>query len=151
MKSKRGGVRKKTSKSGSNNWTKNPHASLNPSDNMSRRLEDIEDVQQYVHKLSPEEKLWMAKFMNEYNNARLDYADLSNNLHNTPELKKACTDRNNARNRCAYTLEKAKGMLNYASTDAELEGYIYGNMDYKEEDELIDLEFYEDDLNEQES
>jgi hypothetical protein len=133
---KRGGVRKK-GKKGSNNWT-DPMASLNPNENMSRRQDDLEDVSQYLHKLSEEERIWMARFMNEYNNAKLDFKDLSNNLHNTQELKKACTDRNNARNRCIYTMEKAKGMLNYAGSDAELETYIYENREAEEEEFILD-------------
>jgi len=144
MKSKRGGVRKK-GRTGSKSW-KDPLAPLNPSENMSRRMDDVEDIQEYIHLLSPEEKLWMAKFMNEYNNAKLDYQNLKNNLHNNQELKKACTDRNNARNRCIYTMEKAKGMLNYAASDAEMENFIYGNTDFTSEDE----EAFEDDSSEQE-
>lgn len=96
---------------------------------MGRRLEDVYDVQEYVHKLNPEEKLFLAKFMDEYNNAKLDYSNLKNNLHNTKELKKECTDRNNARNRCIYTREKAEGALTLAGSDRELESIYYGSID----------------------
>lgn len=133
MTSKRGGVRKK-GRSGSKNW-KDSYASLNPEKNMARRLDDVNDVQEYIHLLNDEEKLWMAKFMREYNNASMDFKNLDNNLHNTPELKKSCTDRNNDRNRCIYTIENAKGMLNLASSDSELERMIYG--DVAEEDDSI--------------
>jgi len=133
---KRGGTRKKGVKKATNSW-KDPMASLKISDNMSRRREDVEDVNQYIDQLNTEERLWMAKFMTEYNNAALDYKDLSNNLHNTPELKKACTDRNNARNRCIYTREKAKGMLNYAGSDSELEAFIHEN---KTTEDFADIE-----------
>lgn len=127
MKSKRGGVRKK-GKKGSNNW-KDSLSSLNPEKNLARRMDDVQDIQEYLHLLSPEEKLFMAKFMNEYNNAKLDYDNLDNNLLNTKEWKKICTDRNNARNRCIYTMENAKGMLNFAGNDSELEAMIYGSTD----------------------
>lgn len=125
MKSKRGGVRKK-GKKGSNNW-KDPYSSLDPQKNMGRRLDDVEDIQEYVHKLNDKDKAFMAKFMKEYNNASYNAEDLSQNLHNTPALKKSITDRNNDRNRCIYTREKAKGMLNYSSSDAELEVLVYGS------------------------
>jgi predicted DNA-binding ArsR family transcriptional regulator len=125
MKSKRGGVRKK-GKKGSNNW-KDPYSSLDPQKNMGRRLDDVEDIQEYVHKLNDKDKAFMAKFMKEYNNASYNADDLSQNLHNTPALKKSITDRNNDRNRCIYTREKAKGMLNYSSSDAELELLVYGS------------------------
>jgi hypothetical protein len=94
---------------------------------MGRRLDDVEDIQEYVHKLNDKDKAFMAKFMKEYNNASYNADDLSQNLHNTPALKKSITDRNNDRNRCIYTREKAKGMLNYSSSDAELELLVYGS------------------------
>jgi len=144
MKSKRGGVRKK-GKKGSNNW-KDPYSSLDPQKNMGRRLDDVEDIQEYVHKLNDKDKAFMAKFMKEYNNASYNADDLSQNLHNTPALKKSITDRNNDRNRCIYTREKAKGMLNYSGTDAELEALVYGeaisetaSSDEELEDELDSL------------
>lgn len=145
---KRGGVRKTGyRKVKASDW-KASLAALEPSENMSRRQEDVEDIQEYVHLLSPDEKQWMAQFMREYNNAMLDFQNLDNNLHNTPELKKACTDRNNARNRCIYTREKAQGALNYASNDYELENYLYGSSTSEVSSE--DLEEPTDDPDEQE-
>jgi hypothetical protein len=129
---KRGGTRKKAK--AKRGW-RDPLASLRATENMSRRQEDIEDVSSYLHKLTQEEKLWMAKFMDEYNNAKYDANNLKNNMHNTPELKKSITDRNNSRNRCIYTREKAEGALNYAGSDAELEAYIYGSRDQNEDEE----------------
>ena len=61
----------------------------------------------------------MNKFMGEWCNADLDYKNLKNNLHNTPELKKACTDRNNARNRDIYSRARASGNL-VGITDLEI-------------------------------
>lgn len=79
--------------------------------NLKTRWEETYDIAEYVHKLDPEAKAWMNKFMGEYVGASLDTEDLSNNLHNTPALKKSCFDRNNARNRCIYTKQKAMGNL----------------------------------------
>lgn len=125
---KPGGVRKAGATKGKS-WSRDPFASLNPDKNMVRRLDDVYDVLEYFDKLNEEEKLFMAKFMDEYNNAKLDYDNLEKNLHNTKKLKKACTDRNNARNRCIYTRESAMGMLNLAGSDAELEAMYYGGME----------------------
>ncbi|PCI45896.1 MAG: hypothetical protein COB41_00470 [Proteobacteria bacterium] len=56
-------------------------------------------------------KEWYHKFVSEYDGASLDFKDLSNNIHNTEELKKECTDRNNSRNRCIYGVHKAGGKV----------------------------------------
>jgi hypothetical protein len=130
---KPGGVRKKGNTKGKS-WSKDPFASLNPNKNMGRRLDDVYDVLEYADKLNQEEKLFLAKFMDEYNNAKLDYDNLENNLHNTKELKKACTDRNNARNRCIYTIEEAQGTLTLAGSDRELESIYYGSTEDNEEE-----------------
>jgi hypothetical protein len=105
---------------------------------MGRRLDDVYDVLEYADKLNQEEKLFLAKFMDEYNNAKLDYDNLENNLHNTKELKKACTDRNNARNRCIYTIEEAQGTLTLAGSDRELESIYYGTTEDTEEEVTIE-------------
>ena len=100
-------ARKKTKKRSRRDNVKNP--ALDPVYNTKIRREFI-DID-YVDQLSEEEKQWLNKFMEEYNNASLDYKNLENNLHNTPELKKDCTDRNNARNRCIYSIKKATNMV----------------------------------------
>lgn len=64
----------------------------------------------YVHILNDDEKQWLSDFMDEYYGAKLDFKNLENNrFHKTEKDKKACTDRNNARNRCVYGLAKAGG------------------------------------------
>lgn len=139
---KRGGVRVKKKTKSKNGWNKDPLASLKIKDNMLRRVDDVEDVNEYLHLLSSEEKLWMAKFMDEYNNARLDFEDYSKNMVPTAEWKKICTDRNNARNRCTYTIEKAQNGLDMAGDDKSLEALIYGNNNMIDEDEIDD--WYDD-------
>lgn len=89
--------------------TKYPNLKVNV--NLKTRYEEVEDVASYINKLSDSDKAWMDKFMGEYNNASLDVQNLDNNLHNTQELKKACQDKNNARNRCIYSRAKASGNL----------------------------------------
>ena len=65
----------------------------------------------YLDKLTEDEKKWLHKFEEEFNGASLDFKNLKNNLHNTPELKKDCTDRKNSRNRCMYGIAKASGLV----------------------------------------
>lgn len=79
--------------------------------NLLSRQDDIDDVKSYFNQLNDEEKAWMNKFMSEYNNAEGVADDDFDALHNTQELRKACRDRNNARNRCLYTQEKAQNKL----------------------------------------
>ncbi len=88
---------------------------------MARRRDEVEDVASYAHKLSNEEKAWLNQFMKEYNDA-----DTKNAVfHTTAETRKICNDRNNARNRCDYTIAAAKGMLNLVEDDYELEKLLY--------------------------
>ena len=102
----------KKAKSGTNGKRKkSKYPNLNPKLNLSSRKEEVEDVASYVDQLNDEEKTWLNKFMGEYVGASLDFKNLENNLHNTQELKKSCTDRNNARNRCIHSRAKTSGML----------------------------------------
>ncbi len=61
----------------------------------------------YVHTLSEKDKKWLNQFTEEYTNAGIKKG--RKNLHSTKALKKDCYDRNNARNRCQWTREKAIG------------------------------------------
>jgi hypothetical protein len=74
------------------------YPALDPSLNLKSRQHLISDCD-YLHKLDEETKAYLNKFNEEYVNASFDHDDP---LHNTPELKKDCTDRNNARNRDLY-------------------------------------------------
>ena len=59
----------------------------------------------YIDKLSEEEKKWLNDFTEEYLNASVGSQKeaFKNRFHNTPEMVKDCTDRNNSRNRCVYS------------------------------------------------
>lgn len=96
---------------------KNP--GLNPNYNSKIKQEYLD--YDYVSSLSAEEKAWLNDFTEEYYGAALDYKNLDNNLHNTPELKKDCTDRNNARNRCIYGIWKATNRLLPIATFYEIQ------------------------------
>lgn len=80
------------------------YAALDPAFNLKTRTDLID--YDYINKLSEREKKWLNKFTQEYVNAgKLNKKDRP--LHKTKELKKDCYDRNNARNRCQYTRQKA--------------------------------------------
>ena len=74
---------------------------------INREYMDID----YLNQLSKGEKDWLHKFEEEFNGASLDFKNLENNLHNTKDLKKACTDQKNSRNRCMYSIAKASGLV----------------------------------------
>ncbi len=67
----------------------------------------------YTDNLSPELREYYNKFIGEFYGADLNFEDLSQNLHNTEELKKDCTDRNNAQNRCQYGIAKAGNKIDW--------------------------------------
>jgi hypothetical protein len=105
------------------------YPNLNPKYNLKSRREEIEDVESYLKQLNEEEKAWMNKFMGEYVGASLDFKNLENNLHNTKELKKSCTDRNNARNRDIQSRAANVGLLDSIEevTDKEFKTLIPHN------------------------
>jgi hypothetical protein len=95
---------------------KNP--GLSPHYNSKIRQEYID--YDYIHLLTDEQKSMLNQFTEEYYGASLDYENLENNFHNTQDLKKDCTDRNNARNRCIYGIYKATNRLLPITTYTEI-------------------------------
>ena len=95
------------------------YPALEPSVNLKTRQEAIEDVKNYFHKLSPEEKKWMNAFMEEENNANFNHGGPK--LNKSKDEKKKIYNRNNARNRCIFTREKAQDKLNYVERAEDLE------------------------------
>lgn len=74
--------------------------------NLKIRQELID--QDYIKKLSKEEKEWLNKFNLEYVAADFRHEEP---LHKTKKLKKKCEDSNNARNRDSYSVTKSNNML----------------------------------------
>jgi len=74
----------------------------------------------YVDQLTPQEKKFMAKFIDEYYGAALakkeDKYGRSKDLHRTLKDRKQCTDRNNARLRDLTTLSKVGGVVDPLDT-----------------------------------
>lgn len=84
----------------------------NPNTNPAYNLKTRQDLldQDYLHKLSPKEMAWLDKFNREYVGAgKLNKEEKP--LHKKKEQKKDCYDRNNSRNRCILTRQKAQGKL----------------------------------------
>lgn len=134
-KKKRGGVRKKASGNQTvSRRAKSKYPYLQPKNSLISRREETEDVASYAHLLNDEEKAWMNQFMKEYNNADIGSLEEPTGIfHISKEDRKACTDRNNARNRCWYTQQQAENKLNLVGTDAELERLIYTDGELDEE------------------
>jgi len=98
--------------------SKKKHAALDPAYNIKLRYDLID--YDYLDKLSEEELDWLNKFQKEYVNASVgkhSEAAESDQLHNTPELAKDCTDRNNWRNNDIYGVSKATHQLRDISKD----------------------------------
>ena len=64
--------------------------------------------QDYVKTLSPEEKAWLNKFNQEYYRNRFSK---EGDLHNSPELKRACYSNENAANRDLYSIKDVGGAM----------------------------------------
>lgn len=67
--------------------------------------------EKYIRDLMQNEEAaeWLNKFNTEFVNA--SFNTHKNHLHRTKAAKRDCYSRNNARNRCIYTREKAQGKL----------------------------------------
>jgi hypothetical protein len=87
--------------------------------NLITRKEEIEDVKSYFHKLSPEEKEWMNSFVEEEVCANFNHKGTK--INKTKKDRKKIYDKNNARNRCIYTREKAQDKLKFMENLNDLE------------------------------
>lgn len=81
--------------------------------NLKSRVDDIVDVISYVGQLNDQEKAWMNKFMEEYNNASFDKNN-KKNLMKSKQEKRDSYNRNNARNRDVYNRLKMNNDLVYS-------------------------------------
>lgn len=113
---------------------KNPNLNTNFHSRSKREYIDMD----YVKDLSEDMKTYLNKFIGEYYAADMDFDNLENNLHSTEELKKDCTDRNNARNRCVYTAAKAQNRVLDIVVDKD-ESFDRVRSDQNLEDALIEV------------
>lgn len=115
-----------------NRRSKIQYASLKPEYNLKTRRDLID--YDYLDKLSPKEKEWLAKFTEEYTNA--SFKKGKKHLHKNKDGKKDCYDRNNARNRDIYTREKAQGSLEYFPDLPEIsEENVYKDVEKDEKED----------------
>lgn len=94
--------------------SKTKYPGLQQGYNLKVRWEALD--QDYIDKLSDEEKAWLNKFNEEYVGAgfkknKNGTFSKKRNFHTTPEERKTCTDRNNARNRDLYTRSRTRGWI----------------------------------------
>jgi hypothetical protein len=99
--------------------SKTKYPALDPSVNLKTRQEEINDVLSYFNKLSPKEKEWMNAFMEEENAVNFNHRGPK--LNKSKEDKKRIYNKNNARNRCIYTREKAQDKLGYFERVEDIE------------------------------
>ena len=69
----------------------------------------------YLNQLNPEEKEWLNKFMNETLNASFNKDNEANLIKDKAQQKKIYNE-NNARNRCIYSIAKARGLVSDGET-----------------------------------
>jgi len=80
---------------------------LDPTLNLKTRYEEIEDLASYAKTLPPEAREWLNNFSEEYICANFNHKGTK--LHTTDQQRKGCYNRNNARNRCVFSRQKAQG------------------------------------------
>lgn len=97
--------------------------------------------QDYVDKLSPEEKRWLSNFNEEDLSGNFNH--VGKKLYKTKKEQRECYARNNSRNRDIYSRAKGSGTLDYVSRpnvnkDSHAAGYETRQA-IDHEDVLIDL------------
>lgn len=65
--------------------------------------------QDYIDKLSDKEKEWLSNFNEEYLSGNFNHK--GKKLHRTKKERRDCYNRNNARNRDLYTINRTKGWV----------------------------------------
>lgn len=94
---------------------------MNPGLNLKTRTDLID--YDYLDKLSPSEKKWLNKFTEEYTNDSFNRDDYRKNLVVKKEAdRKDCDDRNNARNRCILTMQRAQNKIEYIEENKKVLG-----------------------------
>ena len=99
--------KKATKKKQPSRRSKIKHPALDPLYNTKLRRETIDA--DYLNQLSPEELDWYNKFMEEWNGA--SFKNDETDLHQSQEDKRDIYGRNNARNRCMYSIAKANNLF----------------------------------------
>ena len=113
---------KREKRSKKNPRDKKPFAALDISRNPRSRWEYMD--QDYIDKLSPEDKDWLNKFQEEWLHACFKKED---NLHTTDEQKREIYNRNNARNRDVLSNSRNIGLIDkgFINQDGKLVQTLY--------------------------
>lgn len=107
------------------------YPALDPHLNLKTRFEEIEDLASYANTLNDADKAWLNAFAEEEICANFEHSGIKLNDSSQASVRKRIYDRNNQRNRCIFSREKAQNTMNYLedldidnSEDAEIEdGY----------------------------
>jgi hypothetical protein len=101
--------------------SKSKYPALDPNLNLRSRWDEIADLASYAKTLPPEARGWLNSFAEEEINSNLNHSGIKLNDASDPETRKRIYNKNNARNRCIYTQEVAKGALGYIE-EIDLDG-----------------------------
>lgn len=88
------------------------YPALNVDVNLKSRYEEIEDLQSYANTLSDQDKAWLNAFSQEEICANFNHNGPKLNDQSDPKVRSRIYNRNNERNRCIFTRERAQGTLN---------------------------------------
>ena len=78
--------------------------------------------QDYIDKLSPEEKQWLSNFNEEFVGGNFWHKN-GDTIHTTPEHKTDCYRRNNSRNRDLYAINRTRVMGQETEDNTNKPGY----------------------------
>lgn len=119
-----------------NNRSRAKFPALDPALNLKSRQEEIEDLYDYAHLLNDEEKTWLNAFAEEEINANFNHKGPKLNDQSDPRVRSRIYNRNNERNRCLFTQNKAMGIMGYLEEmDLDQEEQAY-NEENKEDEYL---------------
>lgn len=114
---------KESPKKNKRNSTKYP--ALKAKLNLKSRYEEIEDLESYADQLDDEEKAWLNAYASEEICANFNHKGPKLNDQSDPAVRSRIYNRNNERNRCILTREKAQGVINYLEDlDLDKEGTL---------------------------
>ena len=111
------------------------YPALDPKVNLKSRYEEIEDLFSYKDRLNDEEKAWLNSFSEEEICANFNHKGVKLNDQSDAKVRSRIYNRNNERNRCIHTIQKAQGALNYLDDlDIDKERVREDHNGYDEED-----------------
>ena len=89
------------------------YPALSPQHNLLTRFEEIEDLASYAHTLPEKDKEWLNSYSEEEICSNFHHKGPALNDSSDPEVRSRIYGRNNERNRCIFTREKAQNCMNY--------------------------------------